>query len=148
MKNYIIFLLIVLCFTACTQSKETINNETITNENLEIIEKYFKHFNDHNWEKMAKMYVEKPSMKDPAFGLNAVEMTQDSILKKYIELSQIIPDVKDSVIKMYLSNKNVIVEFESKGTGLDGKKFTLPICTIFEIENGKISKDYTYYDNF
>ena len=44
-------------------------------------------------------------------------------------------------------DKNVIVEFVSKGTLPDQSKFELPICTIFTIENGKITKDYTYFDN-
>ena len=42
----------------------------------------------------------------------------------------------------------MIVEFISTGTAEDGSQFELPICTIFTIENGKITKDFTYYDNF
>ena len=58
------------------------------------------------------------------------------------------PDVQDSVVAVYPSGKNnVIVEFISKGTNPDKTKFELPICTIFTIENDKITKDYTYFDN-
>ncbi|WP_262892331.1 hypothetical protein ACN9ML_07985 [Dyadobacter endophyticus] len=42
----------------------------------------------------------------------------------------------------------MIVEFISTGTAPDKSKFTLPICTIFTIENGNITQDFTYYDNF
>jgi len=50
---------------------------------------------------------------------------------------------------MYSSgDKHVIVEFISTGTAPDNSKFELPICTIFTIENKKITKDFTYYDNF
>jgi ketosteroid isomerase-like protein len=70
------------------------------------------------------------------------------IVKEYSELQSMFPDVQDSVVAVYPSGKNkVIVEFVSKGTNPDKTKFELPICTIFTIENGKITKDYTYYDN-
>ncbi|MBX7262129.1 MAG: nuclear transport factor 2 family protein [Chitinophagales bacterium] len=52
------------------------------------------------------------------------------------------------IVNIYHANEHVIVEFLSKGTAPDGMKFTLPICTIFKIKNGKIVKDFTYYDNF
>lgn len=59
------------------------------------------------------------------------------------------PDLKDEIKTIYVSgNNNVIVEFVSTGTAPDNSKFELPICTIFTIENGKITKDFTYYDNF
>ena len=58
------------------------------------------------------------------------------------------PDVKDNVIHTYPSGDNhIIVEFISSGTAPDQTKFELPICTIFTIENGLITKDYTYFDN-
>ena len=34
------------------------------------------------------------------------------------------------------------------GTDPSGEKFVLPICTIFKIEDGLITEDFTYYDNF
>jgi hypothetical protein len=30
----------------------------------------------------------------------------------------------------------------------DGFKFKLPICAIFTIAHGKITRDFTYFDNF
>jgi ketosteroid isomerase-like protein len=57
--------------------------------------------------------------------------------------------LKDEVKAVYPSGENhIIVEFISTGTAPDNSKFELPICTIFTIENGKITKDFTYYDNF
>ncbi|WP_207758922.1 nuclear transport factor 2 family protein [Flavobacterium aurantiibacter] len=94
------------------------------------------------------MYIAQPEMKDPAYGLKNVKMSHGEIVKKYSELHKMIPDVQDRVVAMYPSENHVIVEFESSGTAPDGKKFSLPICTIFEIKDGKISKDLTYYDNF
>ncbi len=119
-----------------------------TLSNKVFIEQYFQHFNNHDWEKMAGMYTETAELKDPAYGIKSVQMTQADIIKKYKELNTMIPDVHDQVIAMYHAGDNVVVEFVSSGTAPDSTKFELPICTIFEIKNGKITKDFTYYDNF
>ena len=116
--------------------------------NKTLIEKYFQLFNNHEWPAMANIYIEQPEIKDPAYGIKNIKMTKADILNKYTDLNQMIPDVHDNVVKMYHAGDNVIVEFESSGTAPDGSKFVLPICTIFEIKDGKITKDLTYYDNF
>lgn len=141
------FLLITLfsCNHADKKKSTDMDNSTA---NTTIIQQYFQHFNKHEWSKMADMYIDQPEMKDPAYGIKNVTMTKADIVKKYTELNQMIPDVHDSIINMYHSGNNVIVEFQSSGTAPDGAQFTLPICTIFEIKDGKITKDLTYYDNF
>ena len=140
--------LLFITLFSCNNSKQNSVSMDNSATNKIIIEQYFKHFNKHEWQRMAEMYIEQPEMKDPAYGVKNVKMTKADIVKKYSELNQMIPDVHDSVINMYHSGDNVIVEFESSGTAPDGSKFTLPICTVFEIKNGKITKDLTYYDNF
>lgn len=144
--NFLALLFITLF--SCNNSKQNSVSMDNSATNKIIIEQYFKHFNKHEWQRMAEMYIEQPEMKDPAYGVKNVKMTKADIVKKYSELNQMIPDVHDSVINMYHLGDNVIVEFESSGTAPDGSKFTLPICTVFEIKNGKITKDLTYYDNF
>jgi ketosteroid isomerase-like protein len=98
---------------------------------------------------MANMYTETADFKDPSLGQGIVKQTREQIVKKYEELSQAFPDVKDEVVSIYPSgDKHIIVEFISTGTAPDSSKFELPICTIFTFENGLIIKDFTYYDNF
>lgn len=140
--------LLFITLFSCNNSKQNSVSMDNSATNKIIIEQYFKHFNKHEWQRMAEMYIEQPEMKDPAYGVKNVKMTKADIVKKYSELNQMIPDVHDSVINMYHSGDNVIVEFESSGTAPDGSKFTSPICTVFEIKNRKITKDLTYYDNF
>lgn len=117
--------------------------------NEKLVKQYFEHFNKHEWEKMAAMYADSAEYKDPSLGPGIVKQTREQIVAKYSELSGMFPDVKDEVVTVYPSGeKNVIVEFISSGTAPDGSKFELPICTIFTIENEKITQDFTYYDNF
>jgi ketosteroid isomerase-like protein len=106
------------------------------------------HFNKHDWAAMADLYIDSAEIQDPSFGTTPVIQSKQATVKKYSELERMFPDVKDSVVAIYASgNSHVVVEFISKGTAPEGQKFALPICSVFIIENGKIVKDYTYYDN-
>jgi ketosteroid isomerase-like protein len=114
-----------------------------------LVKQYFEHFNNHDWKKMAEMYTPTAEFKDPSLGSGLVKQTSAQIVEKYSGLQQAFPDVRDEIVKMYPSgDQHVIVEFVSKGTAPDSTTFELPICTIFTFQNGKISGDYTYYDNF
>ncbi len=116
--------------------------------NTAIARQVYDHFNKHEWNEMAALYSESAEFRDPSFGPEIVKQTRQEVAQKYRELNDMFPDVRDELVEIYPSGeKNVIVEFVSSGTAPDGSKWTLPICTIFTIENGLITKDYTYYDN-
>lgn len=125
------------------------SNEKIQADNEKLIRNYFELFNKHQWKALSETYMENAEFKDPSFGNGIVKQSKAEFVKKYTELNQIFPDLKDSILQVYPSgDKHIIVEFVSTGTAPDQSKFELPISTIFTIENGKITKDYTYYDNF
>ena len=141
-----LFILITTLFLSCSNKN---NNPEITNENIKIVNQLFEHFNNHDWQKMANLYVEVGEFKDPSLGPGIVKMSRTEIVEKYSQLHQVFPDIKDEVVSIYPSgDKHIIVEFISTGTALDDTTFELPICTIFTIENGKITKDYNYFDDF
>jgi len=120
-----------------------------TSKNEQLVKQYFEYFNNHDWKKMAEMYTETADFKDPSLGQGIVKQTRQQIQNKYAELNKIFPDLQDKVLQIYPSGeKHIIVEFVSTGTAPDNSKFELPICTIFTIENGLITKDFTYFDNF
>lgn len=145
MKKFILLVSTLLTFS-CNQSKpKTID----TTANEKLIQTYFQHFNNHDWSKMANMYVGNAEFKDTSLGVGKVKQTKQQIIEKYSELNGIFPDLHDKIIQIYPSGeKHIIVEFVSSGTAPDNSKFELPICTIFTIENGLITKDFTYFDNF
>ncbi len=138
------FIMLLLFVISCS----TKNNQN-TDKNNALVKQYFKHFNNHDWNKMAEMYSTTAEFKDPSLGQGIIKQTRKQIIQKYSELHEIFPDIVDEIIEIYPSGKsNVIVEFVSKGTAPDGSQFELPICTIFTIENGLITKDFSYFDNF
>ena len=98
---------------------------------------------------MANMYAETSDFKDPSLGKEIVKQTRQQIVDKYSELNKVFPDLHDRVIQTYPSGEqHIIVELVSSGTAPDHSKFELPICVIFTIENGLITKDFSYFDNF
>jgi len=116
-------------------------------ENIFIAESVYKYFNEHDWEKMAGLYADPADFKDPSFGQEIVQQTRQKILEKYKAMEEMSHDIHDNIVQVYSSgDKHVIVEFISSGTAPNGEKWTLPICTIFTIENGQITKDFTYYN--
>jgi ketosteroid isomerase-like protein len=142
MKKLLLIFIATFSFISC-------KNQETTNVNEKLIRQYFEHFNKHDWSKMAAMYAETAEFKDPSLGQGIVKQTREQTIKKYSELNQTFPDLNDKIISIYpAGEKYIIVEFISTGTAPDNSKFELPICTIFTIENGIITKDFTYFDNF
>lgn len=145
MKAILTLFTATVVWTSCTNSPP--GNPSNVDEKL--IRQYYEYFNQHNWPKMAGMYIEVADFKDPSLGPGVVKQTRQQTIDKYTALGEMFPDLKDSIVSIYPSgDKHIVVEFISTGTGADSVKFELPICTIFELENGMIAKDYTYYDNF
>ena len=131
---------------SCTNQHSA--NEAST-ENEKLVKQYYNYFNKHEWKKMAEMYTPVSDFKDPSLGQSTIKQTTQQIIEKYSALNEMFPDIKDEIVQIYPSGeKHIIVEFISTGTATDGSKFALPICTIFTIVNGRISNDFTYYDNF
>jgi ketosteroid isomerase-like protein len=138
-------LLVILALAACSPSAP---DQSAAGANEKIVRQLFDHFNKHDWTAMAELYTDPAEFKDPTFGPGVVTQTHQQTITKYNELQQLFPDIHDDVTEVYPSGDNhVIVEFVSTGTSPDGSAFTLPICTIFTLENGKITQDFTYYDN-
>lgn len=121
-----IFIILILSLTiSCTEKN---NSSEQADKNTQIVEQYFEHFNNHEWQKMAEMYIETAEFKDPTLGEGIVKMTRAEIISKYSELNGIFTDINDKVIHTYPSGeKNIIVEFISSGTAPDNSKFELPI---------------------
>ena len=142
MKNFILILSLTIALSSCN------NASNQSSENQAIIKKLYEHFNKHEWQKMADLYVEIADFKDPSFGTEITKQTRQQTVQKYLEMEKMFPDIKDEIVQMYISGNNVVVvEFISTGTAPDGSKFKMPICSIYTFENGKIAKDFTYYDN-
>jgi ketosteroid isomerase-like protein len=143
----IIIVVAVFIFISCNNQNQS--KMIDTNRNEKLIKQYFDYFNNHDWKKMSEMYIETAEFKDPSFGKGIVKQSRKQTEDKYAELNKIFPDLHDKIVQIYPSGENhIIVEFISTGTAPDNSKLELPICTVFTIDNGLITKDFTYFDNF
>jgi len=146
-KTLFVLVLFFILVNACQQKKENMSMR-LEEENIVVAKKLYEYFNQHDWAQMARLYSNPAEFKDPSFGQEVIKQSHQQIIAKYKEMGDMFPDLRDEIVQIYPSgDKHVIVEFVSSGTAPDGTKWTLPICTIFTIENGLITKDYTYYDN-
>ncbi|MDW8852022.1 nuclear transport factor 2 family protein [Flavobacterium sp. MMLR14_040] len=144
-----IILLFYASFLAISCNNQNQSKMINISNNEKLIKQYFELFNQHDWKKMSEMYTETADFKDPSLGKGIVKQSRKQTEEKYAELHKIFPDLHDEVIQIYPSGENhIIVEFVSTGNAPDNSKFELPICTIFTIDNGLITKDFTYFDNF
>jgi ketosteroid isomerase-like protein len=138
--------LFAFTLAACTSSDTS--EMKVHEQNIAIARKVFEHFNKHEWEQMAGLYADSAEFKDPSFGQEIVKQSRQQIIAKYAKLEQMSADVRDDIVQLYPSGSSyVAVEFVSSGTMPNGAKWKLPICTIFTVENGLITKDFTYFDN-
>ena len=97
---------------------------------------------------MARFIFRKQNLKNLLLVWFA-KKSKEQIIKEYIpELQNQFPDVQDSVVAVYPSGeKNVIVEFVSKVLFQINQNLNSDLQLFSPIENGKITKDYTYFDN-
>ena len=136
-----------LLMPACRQEESGGTRER-REKNIRLAGQVYDAFNRHDWAGMAELYADTAEFKDPSFDRDIVRQTRQQIEEKYRKYGEMSPDIRDSVVAVYAAGEtHVIVEFVSSGTGPDGVRWSLPICTIFTIEDGMITGDYTYYDH-
>jgi ketosteroid isomerase-like protein len=141
----LLVLLLVLIYSCSTKDNEQLKMQQ---KNTIIANQLFEYFNKHDWPKMANLYTDPAEFKDPSFGAEPIKQTRQQTIDKYSKYQSMSPDINDSLVQIYPSgDKYITVEFISSGTAPDGKKWRIPICTVFTIENGLITIDNTYYDN-
>lgn len=140
MKNVIFTLAAVFGFAFLGSSQEA------KNANLDLVKQFVGHFNNHDWKKMAGMYAETADFKDPSSGPGTMTHTREQTVEHYSELHKLFPDIKLEIVELYPSGDNVVMELISTGTGPDGLVLHLPICAILTFKDGKITRDFSYYD--
>ncbi len=121
--------------TACS------NDDT----NTTVTRNIFNAFNAHDWQAMLSYYADDAVFEDPAFADPVHD--RSTMREHHQQLQSLFPDIYDSVRNVSASGERVVVEFISMGTSQDGRRFSLPICTVLTFKNGKVVRDATYYSN-
>jgi len=135
--------------TACNNTPQpapAADNTPATSGGEQLVKQLFAAFNKHDWAGMAACYADTALFLDPSFGKEYVAKTRQQTIAKYAEMAAMFADIKDEVQAIYVAGNHVTAEFVSSGSSAQTGPWKLPICTVFTIENGKIVKDATYYD--
>lgn len=139
MKVKLVSIGLLFLLLACSRSQHESNEQ--------IVKQMFEYFNQHDLEKMAGLYSQEAEFLDPAFGTEYVKQSHQQIIEKYSSMEQLFPNIHDEVVSICSSDDKVIVQFISTGNSGDSIQFRLPIAAILTLQNGKIVRDATYYDN-
>jgi ketosteroid isomerase-like protein len=134
-----VFVMSAACATNSVQILEA--------ENIKLVRSMFDAFNKHDWQSMAAYYSDSALFLDPSLGTTYVRQNHEQMEKKYKAMEDYFPNIHDSIAGIYPSGANVMVEFVSTGTAVDGTTFRLPISCVLTIENTQIVRDATYYNN-
>ncbi|MEM8896318.1 MAG: nuclear transport factor 2 family protein [Bacteroidota bacterium] len=137
MKSTLTILITFICATALAQSN-------LAEQNRKIALGVFEAFNAHNWELMISHYHQDVILEDPS--LEGTQIGTSGMKEKYEGYAEYVPNIQDAVVNIYAFDQNVVIEFISHGTTVEGETFSLPICTVMTIKDGKITRDATYYD--
>ena len=129
-----------------TASVAIVADDLDADANVAIVKQMFDAFNQHDWDKMASYYSDDASFLDPTLGAAEVKQSHADIVRKYSGLEKMAPDIFDDIKHIHAAGNTVIVEFVSSGSAPDGSKWTLPICTVLTLADGKIVRDATYFD--
>lgn len=71
MRN-LLFLSLAFFMFSCKQNEEkVIISESNSAINEKVAKELFVHFNNHDWQKMADLYIENAEFKEPASGMVA-----------------------------------------------------------------------------
>lgn len=121
---------------------------------IEVVRSMFSAFNRHDPQGLAALYAEDAVIDSPDF--DKPRQGPQAVAEIYQRHFVSTPDIRDDVTNIIGCEDKVFVEFVSSGTienpaptdppTIKGKKFSLKICSVLEVKDGKIVRDVTYYD--
>lgn len=146
MKSTPTLLLIVLLFLSCQSNPR--NSQPTSTDHKQLLAQYFDAFNSHRWNDLALFYAPSVEVRTASQGIEPVQVSNIDLTHVYQDLERAFPDISDSIVNIFVDEGTAIIELVSKGISPIGDTLYLPICQILEFDkNGKITRDYSYYDD-
>jgi hypothetical protein len=148
MKNTVHTVLLTLTLLSIISCKE-IGNKNSVEKNIELAQKSFAAFNQHNWELQASYFSDTCEYLDPYYGDKHIKVNRKNKIAKYFAMEQTSPDIQDSITNIFGFEDKVVIQFISSGTAKTDNgnyKWSVPICCVFTYKDGLIIIDETYYN--
>ncbi|WP_159023194.1 nuclear transport factor 2 family protein [Formosa sp. L2A11] len=147
MKKIFLFAFSLVVMTSC---KEPVKQYTTSSPEIETIKTLHKYFEDGNYEGLKDLYSEDAEIFENSFESRPVAnlITEGKDSRSYIEDYNFKEGIKCEMIINDEGEKWVNSWAHWKGT-LKGsnKQIEIPIISRFLFKDGKIVKEYSYWDN-
>ncbi len=109
------------------------------------VDAYFAAFNRHDVDAVIAFYSADATMLDPTY--DEPVKGKDAIRQHVADRFAVVPDVHDEVVSTVVQPGFAAIELVATGTAVGAPgPFTLPLASFFTIDDGKIVRDATYYD--
>lgn len=126
----------------------TNDESTAQANNVQLVKEVHLLINQHDWKKLEKLFADSVSLKEATGGSQIIRQSKQQYINNYRKMQHTFPQLSQHITQLYAAGTHhVIVETIAEGMATDSILFSRSSCTIFTIENQKISRKYTYYSN-
>lgn len=135
-------------FISCKENVQTIAPQKADEtgaKNIQLTRDLIATMNQHDWKKMASFYVDSPMMMTAPSGGEFKKSSHNAIIKQHTALEKSIQGLRFDITNIIADSNRVAYEFTASGE-MNGKKILFPLSCFIAIDNGKITRDATYFD--
>lgn len=146
MKTFIACFLTFAFMAQCSSPRES-KLEDLARQRIKLM-------NDHDPDGLARLFADSATI--GSVGFNEPAIGPAGVREAYRRYFTASPDLQYEITNLVKSDQSVVVEYTSTGTMvaleenvpayMKGKRYTLRNCTRMDIENGKIVREMTYFD--
>ncbi len=130
----------LICLS-CTHDKSTAQAA-----NVQLVKEAHLLINQHNWKELTKLFADSISLKEATGGSQIIRQSKQQYINRCRRMQKTFPQRSQHITQLYAAGMHhVIVEALSEEKALDSVQLSRPSCTIFTIENQKISRLYIYH---
>lgn len=116
--------------------------------NVQLVKEVHLLINQHNWKELSNLFADSVSLKEATGGNQIIRQSKQQCINNYRKMQQTFPQLSQHITQLYAAGTHhVIAETIAEGMATDSIQLSRSSCTIFTIENQKISRKYTYYSN-
>lgn len=126
------------------------NDESVAQAaNVQLVKEVHLLINQHNWKELSNLFADSVSLKGATGGSQITRQSKQQCINNYRKMQQTFPQLSQHITQLYAAGTHhVIVETIAEGMATDSILLSRSSCTIFTIENQKISRLYIYHPTY
>jgi len=148
MKNLLPVLMLCILFFSCADEKSNAKTDVrkeAGEKNIALTRELVANMNKQDWKAVAAFYVDSPMMMTSPDGVEFKKSSHNEIIEQHTGLANMIKDLRFDITSIVADSNRVAYEFTATGI-INGRKNIMPLSCFATFENGKITRDATYFD--